>query len=48
MYVKVDPEAKGNLPKSISDIQGEYGSMINVLDGANIGSYNPEDSKFRC
>ncbi|MDD2745687.1 MAG: VCBS repeat-containing protein, partial [Candidatus Gracilibacteria bacterium] len=48
MYVKLDPESKGNLPKSITDIQAEYGSLTNLLDGANISAYAPEDSKFKC
>lgn len=48
MYVKLDPESKGNLPKNITDIQAEYGSLTNLLDGANIGAYAPEDSKFKC
>lgn len=48
MYVKVDPESKGRLPSEITDIQQRYQSLFNTLDAANIGQYNPEDSKFKC
>jgi len=48
MYVKVDPESKGRLPTEITDIQQKYQSLFNTLDAANIGKYNPEDSKFKC
>lgn len=48
MYVKLDPESKGKLPSDLSDIQEQYQSLFNTLDAANIGQYNPEDSKFKC
>lgn len=48
MYVKVDPESKGILPKGISDIQADYGSLMNKLDAANIVQHHPEDSQFKC
>ncbi len=48
MYVKVDPESKGTLSKDITDIQADYGSLVNLLDAANVAEYSPEDSQFKC
>ena len=40
MLVKIDPEAKNPIPKSITDTQGEASALANVLAGANINSYS--------
>ncbi len=48
MYVKVDPEAKTTPPKEITDVQTDYSTLINLLDGANMSSYTEGNVEFKC
>jgi hypothetical protein len=48
MYVKIDPEAKNAPPKEISDIQTDASSLTQLLDGANISSFQENSADFKC
>jgi hypothetical protein len=48
MFVKIDPEAKNPIPKSITDIQGEANALANLLVGANMSGYSENGAQFKC
>lgn len=47
MYLKIDPTTKAGPDPSIAAIQNEHGSLVSMLDGANVSDFE-EKAKFKC